>query len=80
MDEKRQLHYSFSSKKDLIAFFSPILPKKTILEVMHDIQKKFTRRENTSSAEHKIQFLKKCEWELVRLSKKMFFNPDKTGT
>lgn len=72
MNNKRQNRYSFTSRKDLIAFFSDTLPKNVIKETIRNIKKTFTKRANDSWTSNKMQFLKKCEWELVRLYKKNF--------
>lgn len=79
LTDRRQNRYSFSSQKDLVTFFSTVLPKKVILETINTMKKKFKTRgeRETSKIDNKMQFLKKCEWELVRLTKKNFVLPEK---
>ena len=77
LTDRRQNGYSFSSQKDLVTFFSTVLPKKVILETIKTLKQNFQPREDTSKADNKMQFLKKCEWELVRLTRKSFVRPEK---
>ncbi len=70
MNEKRESRYSFTSQGDLTAFFSDTLPKKVIKETIRSLSKKFVKRPEVSWTVNRLQFLKKCEWELVRLSEK----------
>jgi len=70
MNEKRESRYSFTSQGDLIAFFSDALPEKVIKETIRSSRKNFVKRPGASWTVTRLQFLKKCEWELVRLSKK----------
>ena len=77
MHEKRESRYSFTSQGDLIAFFSDTLPKKVIKETIRSLRKKFVKRPDASWTVNRMQFLKKCEWELVRLSKKTVTESEK---
>ena len=74
--DRRHNRYSFSSRKDMIAFFKTVLPKKDIQKIIRDMKKKFRPRVEDSRKEIKLQFLKKCEWELVRISKKRIINSE----
>ncbi len=71
MDNKRQNQYAFTSQRDLIAFFADTLQKKTIKETIRNTKKKFKIRSDVSRELNRLQLLKKCEWELVRLSKEL---------
>ena len=77
LTDRRQDGYSFTSQKDLVTFFSTFPPKKVILETIKTLKQKFQPREDTSKADNKMQFLKKCEWELVRLTRKSYVRPEK---
>jgi hypothetical protein len=71
MNEKRQNRYVFTSISDLIAFFSDTVPKKEILAVIRRARDTFKKRPNLPAASRKLQLIKKCEWELVRIAKKV---------
>lgn len=77
MHERRTGSYSFSSEKDLIAFFTQLLPKEKILNIINTCKKAFVSRGETRKTELDLQFLKKCECELVRYLRK-HYNPDGT--
>jgi hypothetical protein len=68
-EERREYNYTFLSEKDLTAFFSSSLPRKVIKRAMNAVKQDFIRRKLSTSHEHKLQFLKKCEGELVRLAR-----------
>lgn len=70
MNEKRESRYSFTSQGDLLAFFSDTLSKKVIRKTISSLKRNFIQRPEVSWTVNRLQFLKKCEWELVRLSKK----------
>lgn len=65
-EDKRKDVYLFQSKKDLISFFSNWIPKDIILETMRIMREKFIKRKGCSRKETKLQYLKKCEFALVR--------------
>lgn len=74
--DRRQNRYSFTTQKDIITFFSTILPKPVIKETIRTMKKKFKPRGDVSKKDIKLQFLKKCEWELVRISKLLLLNSE----
>lgn len=76
IDDRRQNRYSFTTQKDIITFFSTILPKPIIKETIRTMKKKIKSREDVSKKEIKLQFLKKCEWELVRITKQLLLNSE----
>ncbi|MBD3392084.1 MAG: hypothetical protein GF418_08410 [Chitinivibrionales bacterium] len=67
--ERRHDSYAFTSERDLVNFFSASLPKKTVRKTIASVKADFVQRKLGTSREHKLQFLKKCEVELVRLSR-----------
>ncbi len=71
MNDKRKNRYSFSSQNDLIAFLSDTLSKTAIKKNIKTLKKTLVKSPDVSWTINRLQFLKKCEWELVRLSKKM---------
>lgn len=50
-------------------FFADTFPRKYIKDIIKLQKSNFVFRPDTSKAVNKMQFLKKCEWELVRLAK-----------
>lgn len=68
-DNRRQNRYVITSQSDLVAFFSDTLPKTLIKETIRQMKIKFVKRPECTGHTNKIQFLKKCEWELVRMAK-----------
>lgn len=69
MFDRRQSNYVFTSLTDLIYYFSDTISRKDIKETIRRIKKKFIKRSNISHIQNKLQFLKKCEIELVKISK-----------
>lgn len=67
--ENRTELYSFTSQKDIVNFFSDTFPKKHIRKIIKTQKEGFVPRPDTSKEVNKMQFLKKCEWELVRLAR-----------
>jgi len=80
MNEKRQNLYSFTSQRDLAAFFSGTLPKKVIKETIKSLRKSFIKRTNVSRTVNHLQFLKKCEYALVKLSKQAISKSEQEET
>ena len=74
MNNNRNQRYTFTTQRDLITFFSGALPKSVIRDTIREMKKKYVKRLNMSKATDKLQFLKKCEWELVKLSRKTLLN------
>ena len=71
MNNNRQETYSFRTQKDLIAYFSDIIPPKQIKNIIKKMKGTFIKRPEALGKIEKMQFLKKCEWELVRHVKKI---------
>ena len=69
MNERRNPMYVFTSKKALIRYFSLLITEDRIGYTMHALQRVFVRRKQCSDYENKLQFLKKCEYELFRITK-----------
>lgn len=67
--ENRTDLYSFTSQNDIVNFFSDTFTKKHIRKIIKSQKKDFIPRPDTPKEINKMQFLKKCEWELVRLAK-----------
>ncbi len=74
MNEKRNDRYTFQSQRDLMTFFSGALPKSVIKDTIREVKKNYVKRLDISKTLDRLQFLKKCEWELVRLSRKTLLN------
>jgi hypothetical protein len=69
MFDRRQNNYVFTSINDIIYYFSDTISRKTIKETIRTTKNKFIKRSNVSRIQNKLQFLKKCEIELVKISK-----------
>lgn len=69
MNDKRNNRYTFTSMKGLKTFFSGMFPKDVIESTINELEKDFKKREGTSNYIHRLQFIKKCEWELNKKSK-----------
>lgn len=67
--ENRTDLYSFTSQKDIVKFFSDTFTKKYIRKIIKTQKEGFIPRPDTSKEINRMQFLKKCEWELIRLAK-----------
>ena len=70
--ERRRDSYAFESEKDLLAFFSNSLSKQVIKETIKRVKKVFILRDDNTHGEKKLQMIKKCEAELVRLTRSNF--------
>jgi hypothetical protein len=69
MFDRRKCNYVFTSLNDIIYYFSDTISRKTIRETIQTTKNKFIKRSNVSRIENKLQFLKKCEIELVKISR-----------
>ena len=69
MFDRRKSNYVFTSLNDIRYYFSDTISGKTIKETIRETRKKFIKRSNVSRIQNKLQFLKKCEIELVKISK-----------
>lgn len=67
LDERRTSRYTFTSLKALRGYFSAWLPEEEIEELVENAKIGFTRRAGCSEEETRLQFLKKCEYQMVRL-------------
>ena len=68
ISERRTDAYTFTSEKDLIAFFSGSLPVRLVKDTIKAVKAEFIERKLGTGREHRLQFLKKCEVELVKLA------------
>jgi len=64
--DKRNSTYVFSSMSDLKKYFSGFFSKKEIQEVINDSKKAFIVRDGISEDETQLQFINKCEVELLK--------------
>lgn len=67
LDERRSSRYTFTSRKVLVRYFSSWLPEEEIEEIVEKAKTDFVTRQGYSEEETRLQFLKKCEYSLVRL-------------
>ena len=67
LDERRTSRYTFTSMKSLKGYFEAWLGEEEIEELVENAKIGFTRRAGCSDEETRLQFLKKCEYQLVRL-------------
>jgi hypothetical protein len=68
-EDRRIDNYTFTTERDLVAFFRQSLPDRLIRRTIKSIKDDFVRRSLSTQREGKLQYLKKCEIELVRLSR-----------
>jgi hypothetical protein len=66
LDERRTHHYSFISMQALQRYFSAWLPDEEIKDRVERARTGFVQRAGCSAEETRLQFLKKCEYSLVR--------------
>jgi hypothetical protein len=66
MNDRRENSYTFASEKMLVEFFSRTLTQDEITAIFGSIRSNFIKRPSQSAREHTLQFLKKCETELIR--------------
>lgn len=67
LDERRTNRYTFTSVKALSRYFSAWLAKEEIEAMVDEAKIGFKNRHGCSDDETRLQFLKKCEYSLVRL-------------
>jgi hypothetical protein len=67
LDERRTHRYTFTSMKALRGYFSTWLPEERIEELVENAKIGFVPRSGNSEEETRLQFLKKCEYQMVRL-------------
>ena len=67
LDERRTDRYTFTTLKALVKYFMAWLPKELIKEKVELAKQGFVPRAGISEEETRLQFLKKCEYMLVRL-------------
>jgi len=71
MDERRSGKFTFQSEKDIIAFFSGMLPKDEVVQIVKNTKKEFKKRKESNWREVKLEKLKKCELNLLAIVKSM---------
>jgi hypothetical protein len=67
LDERRTNRYTFTSMKALRGYFRSWLADEEIEDLVENAKIGFTHRAGCSEEETRLQFLKKCEYQLVRL-------------
>jgi hypothetical protein len=67
-NERRTSSYTFSTEKALVAFFSRTMPRPLIKSTMRRLKSTFVGREGDTPEAAQLQFLKKCEYELIRIA------------
>jgi hypothetical protein len=67
LDERRTNRYTFTSMKALQGYFSTWLAEEDIRQVVEDARIGFVVRRGASQEETRLQFLKKCEYSMVRM-------------
>lgn len=67
LDERRTSRYTFTSLKALRSYFGAWLAEEEIEELVEKAKIGFTHRAGCSDEETHLQFLKKCEYQMVRL-------------
>jgi hypothetical protein len=68
MLERRSTSYTFSTEKTLVAFFSKTMPRGLVKTTIRRLKSSFVAREGESPDAAQLQFLKKCEYELIRIA------------
>jgi hypothetical protein len=63
--DRRKETYSFACEKDLISFFSTTLPPYIVQNTIRECRSQYVQRDGTSEREQKLQFIRKCEIELL---------------
>ena len=74
LDDRRSDNYTFTSIKGLSRYFSSWLDDEEIESVIEVAKVGFLLRAGTSNQETKLQFIKKCEYALVRILRKSNHN------
>ncbi len=64
-NDRRKETYSFACEKDLISFFSTTLPPHVVQDTIRECRSHYVQRNGTSEREQKLQFIRKCEIELL---------------
>jgi len=67
LDERRTHRYTFTSMKALRGYFGAWLADEEIEDLIETAKMGFTERAGCSDEETRLQFLKKCEYQAVRL-------------
>lgn len=67
LDERRTDNYTFTSMKVLQAYFATWLPEEKIEEMVESAKTGFVIRQDSDEHATRLQFLKKCEYSMVRL-------------
>jgi hypothetical protein len=67
LDERRTNRYTFTSMKALQGYFSTWLAEEDIREVIESAKIGFMVRRGATPEETRLQFLKKCEYCMVRM-------------
>jgi hypothetical protein len=70
LDERRTDTYTFTSIKGIYQYFSSWLDKEEIKDIIEDAKSGFTHRSGASKEIDELQFIKKCEYLLVRTLRK----------
>jgi hypothetical protein len=68
--ERRNDTYTFTSERGLIDFFSATMPKAEIKKVLDAFKNDFCHRTSNNKTEDRLQLLKKCEAELMRINRR----------
>lgn len=63
--DRRKETYSFACEKDLTSFFSTTLPPVVVQNTIRECRSQYVQRNGTSEREQKLQFIRKCEIELL---------------
>lgn len=66
MHERRGETFTFKSERALINFFSPMVPKAQLQAIIEAARAQFTSRSSNSALQNRLEFLKKCECEVLR--------------
>jgi hypothetical protein len=69
INERRSQHYTFEKQKRLVNFFSGWMDKKKIRNIIQNAQNSFVIRDGASDEDTRLQFLKKCEYSLLKQMK-----------
>ena len=64
----RKPTFTFTSLKDLKSFFLNYLSLNEINDIINNLKKEFKSRSNGND---KLEFIKKCEWNLSRKIKQL---------
>jgi hypothetical protein len=70
LDERRTDNYTFTNMKGLFRYFSNWLDDEDIDAVIEQSKQGFVHRAGCDEEITKLQFIKKCEYALVRILRK----------